>query len=200
MIPVVSVDNMRLSDKSTIENKTPSKELMYRAGRAIYESVDWHGKILVVAGTGNNAGDGYVVASLLKILLSENRFSEDGKYYFDICQREKIPTRVYNCDTFDGYDIILDCIFGTGFKGSIKGSAREIIEKINSSQAYVVSADMNSGLNGDSGLGDICVQSDLTISIGTYKSGHFLGMAKDKMKKIINCDIGKCEFICIGII
>lgn len=194
---VVSVNNMRLSDKYTIKNKTPSLELMYKAGEGIYNLVNWYGKILVVSGTGNNAGDGYVVSLLLKekgydveIMLVEEKFSQDGKYYFDKCKEQKIPTRVYNSQDFKEYDIILDCIFGTGFKGSVKGKAREVIEKINESGAYIVCADINSGLNGDSGLCDICVKSDLTVSVGTIKSGHLLNMAKDKIKKLVNCDIG----------
>ena len=80
--------------------------------------------------------------------------------------------------------------FGTGFKGEVKEPARTAIRKINNSGAYVVSADINSGLNGDTGLGDLYVISDLTVSIGTYKYGHFLGNADKAMKDKINCDIG----------
>lgn len=197
MKQVVSVSNMRKSDRHTIENKISSLELMYKAGEGIFKSVDWHGKILVVCGYGNNAGDGYVVAKLLKkagycvqILLLEERFSEDGKHYFDACVNEKVPYSVYKGEDFKEYGIILDCILGTGFKGDVTGITKEVIEKINSSGAYVVSADINSGLNGDSGLGSTCVKSDLTVSIGALKSGHLLGQAKDKIGKLINVEIG----------
>ena len=188
---------MRLSDLHTIETKTPSKELMYMAGKGIFEAVKWRGEILIVCGTGNNAGDGYVVASLLKeqgqdveILLLEEKFSPDGKYYFDRAKEQNVPWSVYNSQDFDGYSIILDCIFGTGFKGEVRGIAREVIEKINKSGAYVVSCDINSGLNGDSGMADLCVKSDLTVSIGDFKSGHLLNMAKDQIGALINVDIG----------
>ncbi len=200
MIKVTSVENMRKSDQATIENKIPSRELMYKAGKGIFESVQWHGKALIVCGTGNNAGDGYVVASLLKengykveLLLLEEKFSPDGKYYFDKALEKNVPWSVYNLENnhvFDDCSVILDCIFGTGFKGEAKGTAREIIEKINNSGAYIVSADINSGLNGDSGLGQVAVESDLTVSVGTLKSGHFLNMAKDKIKRLDNIDIG----------
>ena len=101
-----------------------------------------------------------------------------------------------------GYSTIVDCIFGTGFKGSIEtagntgnvsgthGKAAEVVNAINSSGAYVVSVDINSGLNGDSGMSVCCVISDLTVSIGSFKPGHFLNMAKDVIKRKINCDIG----------
>ena len=54
----------------------------------------------------------------------------------------------------------------------------------------MVSADINSGLNGDTGMAECCVRSDLTVSVGGYKPGHFLNMAKDVMKETANCDIG----------
>ena len=73
---------------------------------------------------------------------------------------------------------------------SERSGVRCVIEKINESSAYIVSADINSGLNGDTGLGDLYVISDLTVSIGTYKYGHFLGRAKTAMKNKVNCDIG----------
>ena len=197
MTEAVSVSLMRKSDENTIESEIPSKELMYRAGEGIVDSVKWHGKILIACGTGNNAGDGYVVASILKskgacveLMLLAERFSPDGKYYFDRCLSQNVPWSVYNLQKLDGYDIIVDCIFGTGYKGEVDGSARDLIKAINESGAYVVSADINSGLNGDSGLGNLCVNSDLTVSIGSFKSGHFLGRAKDVIGRAVNVDIG----------
>ncbi len=197
MKEVVSVLNMRKSDMQTIENKIPSLELMHKAGKGIFLNVKWHGKILIVCGVGNNAGDGYVVAGLLNkagydvsVLLLEERFSKDGEYFFNTYVKEKVPYSVYKNENLKEYDIILDCILGTGFKGDVTGVTKEVIEKINSSGAYVVSADINSGLNGDSGLGNVCVKSNLTVSIGSLKSGHFLGQAKDKIGKIINVAIG----------
>ena len=196
MVKCVSTEVMRQSDRWTIENLVPSKELMGRAGKAIFESVEWEGPVGIVCGKGNNAGDGFVVASLLKdkgidveiVLLYEDSFSEDGKYFYDRCIEKGID--VVKETDYKKYRYILDAIFGTGFKGEIKSPAREAIEGINSSGAFVVSADINSGLNGDTGLGDLYVRSDLTVSIGTYKYGHFLGNADIAMKKKINCDIG----------
>ncbi len=198
MQDVISVDNMRASDKYTIDNITPSLELMLRAGKAVYNSVKWRGKTAIICGSGNNGGDGYVLALEMAknslechIILVKNKFSVDGEYYFNKCKHMNIPYTIYNESTnFDSYDFIVDCIFGTGFNGSVEGIENEIIEKINASKAYKVSVDINSGLNGDSGRSDLCVISDLTVSIGTLKSGHILNMAKDKIGKLINCDIG----------
>ena len=196
MKKIVSVSNMRESDAHTIKHFTSGKELMYRAGLAIYENVKWHGRIAIVCGSGNNAGDGYVLAHLLhenghnpELILIKEKFSEDGKYYYDMCMEDGISSKIYD-DDFSSYDIIVDCIFGTGFAGEATGTAGDVIEKINESKAYVVSVDINSGMNGDSGIGEKIVKSDLTISIGDYKPGHFLGMAKDVIKEKVNCDIG----------
>ena len=62
----VSVQVMRDSDAWTIANKIPSKELMRRAGEGIFRAAKWKGPVAIVCGSGNNAGDGYVVADLLK--------------------------------------------------------------------------------------------------------------------------------------
>ena len=198
MPQVVSVETMRESDAYTISHGTPSKVLMYRAGRGIYESTQWKGPVAVVCGKGNNAGDGYVVADLLReegidceIILLYDKFSQDGKYYYDLCMEHGIRSVTYRSDlSFDRYSMILDCLLGTGFSGKIEGTMKEVIEKINDSGAYVVSADINSRLDGNTGMGETYVKSDLTVSIGTFKYGHFIGLSDTAMKKKINVDIG----------
>ena len=199
---MVSVETMRRSDAYTIENLTSSKELMRRAGQAIYEAADWTAPVAVVCGKGNNAGDGYVAAAMMAkagiectiVLISEDRFSEDGRYYFDICRELGIPVEVYEeGGDFDGYNSILDAILGIGFSGDVQGITADAIRAMNArgaEGAYVVSADINSGLNGDTGLGTTYVKSDLTVSIGEFKYGHFRGLADEAMKKKVNCDIG----------
>lgn len=193
----VSVDTMRKSDANTIETIVSSKELMLRAGKGIAKAANWIEPVGIVCGKGNNAGDGYVVADELNrlgmkceiVLLSED-FSEDGKYYYDIAVSNGVAVKQYDSkDSFDSYGSILDCIFGTGFKGDVRGKAKEVIDKINASKAYVVSADINSGLNGDTGQGD-CVISNLTVPIGSFKTGHFVGRAKEVIKNKVNIDIG----------
>lgn len=198
MVRVVSVENMRKSDAYTIENHISGRDLMYRAGQAIFESVQWAEPVAIVCGSGNNAGDGYVTASLLfekgiscTLFLLSEKFSDDGRYYYEICKENGIPSVLCSPDTdFTGYGTVVDCIFGTGFRGKPEGIADVIIDKINACGAYIVSVDINSGLNGDNGLCEKCVISDLTVSIGDFKSGHFLNMAKDCIKTKINCDIG----------
>ena len=198
MIPILSVKSMRESDARTIADGTPGRELMLRAGKAVFEHVDWKPPVAVLCGSGNNAGDGYVIAGLLheagyacEVIRLYDRCSEDGGYYLSRCLSAGVPVRMWDATTaLDGYGTIVDCLFGTGFRGGIEGTAAEAIGRINESGAYVVSVDINSGLNGDSGLAEKCVRSDLTVSVGSFQPGHFLNMAKDVMKAKISCDIG----------
>ena len=204
---VLSVKEMRDADAYTIKNFVDSKELMYRAGEAIFYVGDWNigDKVLIAAGSGNNAGDGYVVADLLniegievEILLIKDKFSEDGKYYFNRCLQKDIKYTVLDENTdydtlrgkFDSYDYVLDCIYGTGFRGEVREPVYSLIKALNDSKASTVSADINSGMNGDTGESNICVNSDLTVSIGFLKKGLVSEEGKKHIGKLVNMDIG----------
>ena len=202
MIKVLSVDNMRKSDAHTIASGVSGKELMYRAATGVVDAMCknklFTEPVAIVCGAGNNAGDGYAIAKILHdkniactIFRLSDKVSPDGSFYLNQCLDNKIDVLFCNDDTnFCGYNTIIDCLFGTGFKGDVRGLAAQIIEKINVSKAYVVSVDINSGLDGDNGLSQLCVKSDLTVSIGDFKPGHFLNQAKDVMKSKCNVDIG----------
>lgn len=195
----ISVEEMRLSDAYTIANITDSKTLMYRAAMGIYDNMDKHGKnIAIVCGSGNNGGDGYALAGILAdngimphIYRVSDKFSEDGLYYCKIAEEKNVEIYTFSQDSdFSAYDTVVDCILGTGFEGTPRGNVAEAIKKINSSGAYVVSADINSGLNGDTGEAVLAVKSDLTVSIGFYKKGMFTGEAPKLIGELVNTDIG----------
>lgn len=195
---VVSVENMRKSDAHTIAEHTSSAELMHRAAQGIYDAVKFTGRVAIVCGKGNNGGDGYALACILckngitpTIIRASDGFSKDGMYYYKTAlslgtEEESLESAA----CFTGYDIVVDCLLGTGFSGEVKGELRNAIEQINGSNAFVISADINSGLNGDTGVADIAVNSDLTVSIGAYKTGLFLNDAPFYIDKMVNADIG----------
>jgi NAD(P)H-hydrate epimerase len=206
MIPVLSVALMRASDAQTIESGTPSRELMRRAGEGIVDAVDrspserggWRPPVAVVCGSGNNAGDGYVVADILcrrgiacTVFLCSERFSEDGAFFAEEARAAGVPfCRWTEGGSLADFETVVDCLFGTGFRGEVESVAADAIRAINESGAFVVSADINSGLDGDTGMAARCVESDLTVAIGGYKPGHFLSMAKDVMREKVSLDIG----------
>ena len=198
MLPIVKVKTMQESDQATIKSGISGRELMLRAAKGILDSYTWNGKTLIVCGTGNNAGDGYALATLMQeadlscdLLLLSNRFSEDGQYYFDICKEKGITYTLWSSSfDFSLYSQIVDCIFGIGFRGSLDNAAASLINSINASGKPVISTDINSGLGGDNGLGTPCIESDLTVAIQSYKPGHFLAQAKDVIKNQKSIDIG----------
>ena len=199
MIPILSVHNMRQSDAATIAAGTPGAQLMERAGRGIFAALpSWQGPVGIVCGKGNNAGDGYVLAVLLHeagipcdLLLQEESFTPDGGYWFSRCRERNIPVHFWNNLTdLSPWPTLVDCIFGTGFRGDLTGEPARIVDLINRSGSFVVSADINSGLNGDNGLAKQAVRSDLTVSVGHFQPGHFLNQAKDWMNRAVNCEIG----------
>ena len=198
MKKVLTVEAMRRADADTIAAGTPGRELMARAARGIYESWPWQGETAILCGSGNNAGDGYALALLLRstghpcrLLRLGDRLSEDGRYYYEQCLAQGIPEEACSESTgLEGYEQIVDCLFGTGFRGSVTGLAAELIEKANRSKAKVVAADIPSGLSGTSGLGEPCVRADMTVSIGYPQPGHYLGKAKDAVGILKNIDIG----------
>jgi len=196
----VSNEVMRYSDKMTIDSGVPSRELMRRAGQGIFDAARgrWGARCAVVCGSGNNGGDGYVLALYLKragveptLVLADQKFSPDGEFYFEKCQQEGIEQVVFSPEfDFSPYDSIADCIFGTGFRGEICGNEKILIEKINDSGKFTVSADINSGMRGNGSFSGLCVCSDLTVAIGYFKYGHFLGIAKDNIAQLACADIG----------
>ena len=194
---VLTNAQMREADAYTINIKgVPSATLMRRAGTAIADEAKKAAKslntsdILVVCGTGNNGGDGYVCAEeLRKRSFNVKVYAAEGDLSPD-CAREK------NCYK-GGYSrditgaIIIDCLFGTGLSREICGIYRQIIEKINLSGAYVISADIPSGLNGDNGqIMGCAVKADATIAVAEYKMGMFLGEGMDLCGKLIKKDVG----------
>ncbi|MCR4711832.1 MAG: NAD(P)H-hydrate epimerase [Clostridia bacterium] len=197
---VVSVEQMRRSDAYTIAHLVPSKELMYRAAMGVYEAyTDWTGqRIAILCGGGNNGGDGYALAGILKrkgvdpdIFQVSEKLSEDGSYYCGIALELCVPIKAFTEATvLTDYDVIVDCLLGTGFQGTVRGLTRDAIITINQSSAYVISVDINSGMNGDTGEAELAVKSDLTVSIGSYKQGLFKGKAREYINRLVNVDIG----------
>ena len=187
---------MRRSDAHTIESGISGRELMMRAAKGVFGSTKWPAPVLIVCGSGNNGGDGYALALCLydagidcDIYPVTDKFSGDGRYYFDKC-KEKGISIIDEPEEYSSYGTIVDCLLGTGFSGPVREEYVSVINAINGSGARVISVDINSGLNGDTGMTDLCVRSDLTVSVGGFKPGHFLNMAKDVMKEKVNCDIG----------
>ncbi|MDE6373885.1 MAG: NAD(P)H-hydrate dehydratase [Clostridia bacterium] len=186
----------READKNAINFGLSSEMLMKRAGRAIADEVQAAARrlnakrVLVVCGTGNNGGDGYVAArELLTRGFAVSVYCFDGELSAG-CKREKKRYTGKFTRTVAA-DVIVDCIFGTGLNRKLQGEHASVVKKINASGAYVVSADIPSGINGDNGnVMGVAVKAHTTLALGHCKLGCVLGDGVDYCGKIIVKDIG----------
>ncbi len=179
---ILTSSQMREADRYTIDTLgVPEELLIERAGTAVADVVinKFHGgRVLVCVGNGNNGKDGLVVANILA-----------KKHGFSVAVIN-VSNGIFKL--FDKkFDIIIDCVFGTGLNRIIDGRYKIAIEKINASGAYVVSCDIPSGINADTGLVmGIAVKANLTVAIQEYKLGHFINDGIDYCGELIVKDIG----------
>ncbi len=193
---VLTNAQMRNADSYTINTlKISSEELMAQAGKAIAEEVERRAKelgahkIVIVCGTGNNGGDGYVAARELKNKFDVAVWAAEGNISPD-CAREKSRYGGAYCSEIFA-PVVVDCLFGTGLSRPVEGALGEAINKINSSGAYVIAADIPSGLSGDDGLIKGCaVKADVTVAIAELKTGYFLNDGPDFCGEVVKRDIG----------
>lgn len=195
---VLSSEQMKICDAHTIEGGVAGITLMHRVAEALFNVYPTENKkIYILCGKGNNGGDGYALACIMaeKNCCFEVFATDDSKgdaLYFRnkyISDYGKEVKDIENCDY--KCDIIYDCIFGTGFRGDADGRYAEIFENVNGSGAYIVSADIPSGLNSDNGrAGKACVNADITVAVQALKSGHLLRDGKDVCGKCVVADVG----------
>lgn len=197
MIPCISVENMRQSDAYTIANLVPGLELMYRAAYGVFKAYDWPGSTAIVVGSGNNGGDGFALAWILKergfdctVFTVSRKMSPDSAHYAQKAMASGVCVCPFEDGCLDGFAAVVDCLLGTGFSGAVRGNYRDAIGAINGSGSYVVSVDINSGMNGDSGDAELAVRSDLTVTIGYVKTGLVTENAGKYMKRLVCADIG----------
>ena len=197
MIDCISVENMRRSDALTIKNHVPSLELMGRAAKGVYLACAWTAPVAILVGSGNNGGDGFALACILHdnqipctVFRVSQKASNDSLYYCKKAEEAGIDIRSYESGCLEGYPTVVDCLLGTGFQGTVRSDYRIAIEEINKSDAFVVSVDINSGMNGDDGSAELAVRSDLTVTIGYVKRGLLTENAGRHIGRLVCADIG----------
>ena len=193
----ISVANMRESDRLTIERFCSGRTLMYRAALGVFRAANWEGRTAIAVGGGNNGGDGYALACILagnghscRIVKLSEKLTEESAYYAELAAGLGVPMETYAPGAFADCDTIVDCLLGTGFQGSLREPWRSAVEEINASGARVISVDINSGMNGDTGEAETAVRSDLTVTIGFVKRGLVTENAGRYVKCLVVADIG----------
>ncbi len=211
---VVTPKEMSVYDQLTINSGIPSQELMEKAGKecseVIKEIIKKDQSVLIVCGSGNNGGDGQVIAHYLNkdeynvtVLFTadeetiKSKFSKESFNNFIRLQQEGIKLLFIAEDKLfkeiiPEYNVIIDCIFGTGMdnKRELSSYYKELINQINQCQNTVIAIDIPSGLNGLNGLFNSAVRADYTIAIQSIKTGELLEFGPDYSGNLLVVDIG----------
>ena len=192
MLDCISVENMRQSDAYTIASFVPSLELMHRAAYGVFLSHNWQGRTAIVAGSGNNGGDGFALACILKgkghdctIFTLSKKLSPDSAHYAALAQEAGISILAFESGCLEGFSTVVDCLLGTGFQGNVREPYRSAVEEINDAKAFIISVDINSGMSGDTGEAELAVKSHLTVTIGYVKWGLIAQSAASYMDRLV---------------
>lgn len=202
---LLTVAEMYRADKAAMARGVPGLALMEAAGEAVVGAIverwSWR-RVVVLCGPGNNGGDGFVVARLLKargwpvrvvLLGAAERLAGDAKA---------------NAERWDGSidppsgkpvgdaDLVVDALFGAGLARPLEGAAREIVESVNAAGVPCVAVDMPSGVAGDTGaiLG-VAPAAAATVTFFRAKPGHFLYPGRDCCGELVIADIGIPESV-----
>lgn len=210
---VVTGETMQRIDRRAIEEYgVPGLLLMENAGWRCAEAIlDAYGsagarRVLVVAGKGNNGGDGYVVARLLGekgwevrtvVLAERGEIGGDARVNLDLLDPATVnfsppPAGLAPWSAeFEKADLVVDALFGTGLKSEVRGAYAEAIVLMNGAGRPVVAVDIPSGIDSGSGkvLG-VAVRADLTVTFALAKLGHVLYPGADHCGALRVADIG----------
>jgi ADP-dependent NAD(P)H-hydrate dehydratase / NAD(P)H-hydrate epimerase len=185
MLELLSNIEMAEADRLAIAGGVAGSDLMERAGSAIAQAVvvcHAHGsRVVVVAGPGNNGGDGFVAARLLAargysvdlLLVGEaSRLKGDAAL---AAQKWAGPVIAAEPKGLTGAAVVIDALFGAGLDRPVEGAGRAMIEAMNAQPAPVIAVDLPSGINGTTGAAMGCaVRAAQTITFFRKKPGHLL--------------------------
>lgn len=197
---LLTTTEMERADRLTIAAGTPGFALMMSAGQAVAESamdLVEDGPIVVVAGRGNNGGDGFVAAAELaargrevSIILLCERDSLQGDAAL-AARGWKYPVLPFNPQAIGKPALIIDALFGAGLNRPVKGDPLEMIEAINANGAPVLAVDLPSGINGTSGaVMGAAINAVETVTFFRRKPAHLLMPGRKHCGRVRVADIG----------
>ena len=200
--PLFDAEGMRAVDRWAIEERgVDSLELMEAAGRAVAEAVAGlapEGPVRVVCGKGNNGGDGFVAARLLRemgfevaalMLWAGEELRGDARVNFERFGGELVEGGLAGRLARSG--AVVDAIFGTGFEGVPREPAAAAIRAINGCGAPVVACDIASGVDASSGeVAGEAVEADVTVTFHAAKLGQRIAPGKWRTGELRVAPIG----------
>lgn len=190
---------MRRADAAAIEAGTSGIHLMERAGAAILQAIvtRWRRQpVLVLCGPGNNGGDGYVAARLLRqqgwpvtlAALAPPLADTDAAV---AATRWGGEVQAASVAALDQVGIVVDAMFGAGLSRALDGVARALVEALDARGLPVVAVDVPSGVNGDTGaISGAAPAATVTVSFFRAKPGHWLMPGRERCGELVIADIG----------
>ncbi len=198
---VLPPSEMKRADLETIARGVPGIELMKRAGRAVADSAEKlaseGSRIAIVAGPGQNGGDGFIAATLLaergyrvslSLLGDLNRLTGDAA---EAAQDWTGEVGRGEDAAFQDADLIVDALFGTGLSRDLDGVARHVVDRMNGSGKPILAVDLPSGIDGDTGeVRGIAVKAARTVTFAARKPCHLLMPGRAFSGPVEVADIG----------
>ncbi len=198
---VLTMEQMYEADRLAIKLGISGLELMENAGQGAVAYIEqgWDiCPVIILCGPGNNGGDGYVMARALQkagwpvrvyTYGDPDKLTGDARAMADLYSGESAPLTQMILDDADG--LIVDALFGAGFKGELPKEVRETFEKVDTTGIPVVAIDVPSGVNGTTGsVSPGALSACLTVSFFRPKPGHLLYPAREKTGALEIVDIG----------
>lgn len=202
----VSVLEMIELDRRAIEKGISSIELMENAGRSVSRvAIEVLGgasgkKVAIFCGTGNNGGDGFVAGRYLAeqgvrvevyIVGKRPRIKNDPRINLDRLEKMGVGISEIASPIDIHADLIIDAIFGIGLKGEVKEPVRSMIRSLNKKALPILSIDVPSGLNADTGevLGE-AIKAKKTVTMQFPKKGFYINKGPEYVGEVITVDIG----------
>lgn len=210
-LPPLTFAEVRQVDRDAIQQLgIPGLLLMENAARGACEVIRSMGsfhRIVIVAGPGNNGGDGLAIARLLAaggvssetlLLRADKALSADAASNLAFLRATEIPVIEAGPDDvaqtlreLTPQDLVIDALLGTGIRGIVAAPFDAAIQAVNCSSAKVLAIDLPSGMNGDTGQPcGICVEAEETVTFVAEKIGFRTEVAKPFIGRVTVCHIG----------
>ncbi len=197
---LLSVAEMGRADRAAIEGGVPGERLMEAAGRGVADAIveRWAPcPVVVLAGPGNNGGDGFVAARHLKaagwpvrvaLFGAVERLKGDAALN---AGRWDGPLEPLSPGSLDGAALVVDALFGAGLARPLDGVPRAVVEALGERGSPVVAVDVPSGVDGDSGeIRGAAPEARLTVTFFRRKPGHLLLPGRVLCGEVLVVDIG----------
>lgn len=185
-------------------------ELMERAGRSVFSYIQDNyqqlANMLVLCGKGNNGGDGFIIARLAQemginvtvyLCTESEKLTGDAKTAFELLQKTNV-TIIYHSECLitlsflqdNHYDLIVDALFGIGFKGELLHNLIELIDNVNTCDSKVISVDIPSGVDATTGgVSTTAIIADITITFIVVKQGLLTGQSAKYIGDLFLADL-----------